>query len=246
MFSSIKIVTKSFREVLAVANKDKLIILLSLIPIIVGLILYALLGTWFFTDVWEYAKVFIEDRLGAGNLSGILSYLALAVISITLFFIINWTFVLFVSLMASPINDIISERAEKALLGVANEELLSHLKKKMGGIKFILINESKKLAFIMAITLFAFVLGLIPILSPISFILTALMFSVQFIDYSWSRHNQSFKECFADLRGNLLIYLGSGGIFLFIMSLPIINLFAFPFAVIYFTIVHHRANEKGL
>ncbi len=236
----------NFHDSLLVARRDKVIILLGLIPIMAGIILYALLGTWLFTDVWAYGNSWTNNLLGNGNLSGIFSYLILAIISVSLFFLINWTFVFFVSIISSPFNDIISERVERNIRGLINETITVAVKKNFSGLGSILLNESKKLAFIIGVTIFAFFLGLIPVLAPISFILTAIMFSVQFVDYSWSRYHLSFINCTKDIKNNFILYFISGTVFLVLMSIPIINLISFPFAVIYFSVTHYKIKEKKL
>ena len=87
------------------------------------------------------------------------------------------------------------------------------------------------------------IFGYIPILTPISILITVLLLAMGFIDYSWSRHDISFSDCKIDLRRNFLSYAIGGGVFMVIVSVPIINIIVPSLATSYFTVLWIKNNE---
>ena len=224
--------------------KDKVNFILALIPIMIGVILYITLGAWVYGSLMDQGRALIEQYISEGALGSFVYYIVATIFTILLYFVINWTFVLIVTVMASPFNDLLSSRTEKKLRG----EKLDSFTESMNIIGSTLIktlfNEIKKVSFILVLSLISFVLGYVPLLTPFSLLITVLLLSVGFIDYSWSRHRISFASCVGDLRRNLISY-GFGGTFFFILvSIPIVNLIVSPWATSYFTILWIKNNES--
>ena len=82
------------------------------------------------------------------------------------------------------------------------------------------------------------------ILAPISILIFSILMAVGFLDYSWSRKDLKFKDCLKDLKGSIFIYTLSGGMFLLLVTVPIVNLFVLPFGVVYFTVLF-TMNSKN-
>ncbi|MBT3585709.1 MAG: hypothetical protein HN509_12465 [Halobacteriovoraceae bacterium] len=235
---------KSFGEALGVFRKDKIIILFSAVPVFVGIALYYFLGDWIFTDVRAWGQGWIEGNLSAGTLGTVLTWVLTAILSIIMYFVVNFTFVLVVSIFACPFNDLISTRVEKIMGGEEPEALSITLKKVMGRALFTLINELKKVSFILILTAVAFGLSFFPILAPVSVIISAFLLAVSFLDYSWSRHTFKFSNCLGDVKNNFFTYGFSGAIFLSLITIPFVNLLALPYGVIYFTVLFSRSNGQ--
>ena len=83
-------------------------------------------------------------------------------ITILFFFAINWTFFLVVSLLASPFNDIISSRVEKKLLGQSLDGMGDEFNGFFSKIGFIIFNETKKVVFIIFLSLISLGLSFFP------------------------------------------------------------------------------------
>ena len=115
-----------------------------------------------------------------------------------------------------------------------------------GKILFTIWNETKKITVIGFFTLLAVLMSFFAILMPISFILSALLLSVQFVDYSWARHNLKMGSCLNDVRRNFLPYLGMGSIFILAVSIPIVNLVIPPLATSYYTLLWIKRNKEKL
>ena len=233
----------SFRESISIIKSDKIIILLGLIPFFIGMILYYFLSSWLFNDVLVMGKAWIESSVSSGIFGDFLGYLMTGLFSVFLFFLINWTFVILVSIIAGPFNDLISERVEKRINKETPEDLSISISRLIRDFLSIIINEVKKIGFIISVTLVAFIISWIPILVPFSFLITALLFAVEFVDYSWSRNNLTFKECLTDIKKSFLSYSIAGAMFLFIMAIPVVNIAMFPFGVIYFTVLYVFNNK---
>lgn len=233
----------SFKPSVQNIFSDKVNFILALIPILIGIILYILLGSWVFGSLMEQGSAWIEELTGEGTTGSILTYIAGIILAALLYLIVSWTFVLIVTVVASPFNDMLSRRTEKKMKGEELESFSASFT--IIGSTFFktIFNELQKISFILILSLLAFTLGYIPLLTPVSLIITVLLLAVGFVDYSWSRHNIPFKMCFTDLKSNLVNY-GFGGAFFFVLiSIPIINLIVSPWATSYFTMLWVRNNE---
>lgn len=216
----------SFFTSFSLLRKDKYILSLSIIPSLIGMILFYFLGDYFFTDLHNLLKSYISSYVDGGAwISTLLSFF----LGILFFFIVAWTFFLTVSTIASPFNDLISERVEKKnSLSPFTEQKFS-----LAHILSVLKNEVKKILFILFVSIISLVLGLF--FPPISFIIQGLLVAVTFLDYSWARHNMSVSECVADIKKSFVVYLLSGIGFMFLISIPIVNVIFLPVGVIHFT-----------
>jgi len=194
--------------------------------------------------VMAEGKALIDQYITGDTLSGIVYYLVAAIFTIMLYFLINWTFVLIISLISSPFNDMLSSRVEKIHRGQALDSFGESFTKI--GSKFFstIFNEIKKIIFIVVLSLISLVFGYIPLLTPLSVLITVLLLAIGFIDFSWSRHKLSFGSCFNDIRKHFLGYSFGGGFFFILISVPIVNLIVSPLATSYFTILWIKNNES--
>ncbi len=235
-----KYLFSSFKETTALLRKDKISMVVSLGPVLLGVLLYSVVGKYIFVDLMNVIRSWIGETIGTGFWDGILNTILIGLLSIGMYFIVTWTFILVVSLIASPFHDQLSGRMEKLVKGEVPASLTEGLWKSFQKFFQMIINEVKKISFILLMTLVAFFIGLLPILAPISICLTAILLAVGFVDYTWSRHDLSFSQCFRDIKINLLGYTISGGIFLLLLAIPIVNLFVMPYAVAYYAVFYTR------
>jgi CysZ protein len=237
-------VLSTFSSTLDIFKKDKIILMFGFIPISIGLILYAFFGNWIITDIMIKIKNWIEGFI-SNDLGSILYYIIFFSISLIFLFIVNWTFVLVVSIISSPFNDIISERVESFKNKSDLEGLPQNLKKIFKNLLKNTMNEIKKVLLIFSLTMIIlFVDIFIPFLAPLGLLLSALLLSSSFLDYSWSRHNTPFKNCVRELKNYFFIYSFSGAVFMFLFALPVINLFALPFGIVYYTLLFCEQKDQ--
>jgi CysZ protein len=217
--------------------KDKVNFTLASFPVLVGIALYAFLGRFAFTRGLDYARELINSNLTKGSFADIIYYLLVGVITVALFFLINWTFVLLISIIASPFNDLISKRVAKAEQGLEPIGLGEGFSFMFKNLIKTLLNEIKKVCLIVGLTILAVIASYIPFLTPLSLLLTALLLAAQFADYNWSRHNLTVSQCIGDMRRNFFGYSLSGAVFLFLISVPLVNIFIAPLATAYYAII---------
>ena len=180
---------------------DKVLFILTIFPVLIGLLLYVG-GFYYVMGVISAFKFgWFGSFLGLNSwLVSILSWIFKIIFGILTYFIVDWTFVLFVSLLGCMFNEYISQRVEKLSMNQKVEPLRNVFKKMKAQIVFILINESKKITFILFFTAVAFILGYI--FAPVSFIISFILVAVQFVDYTWYRKGLSFSECMEDIKKN--------------------------------------------
>lgn len=238
-------IVAAISESFGVYRKDKWIFIFSLVPLFIGAGLYSWLGSWLFNDLLTMGKAQIEQYVSSGGWSQFFFWILAGILTIGFYFLLSWTFVLVVSGLASPFNDIISNRVERAIRGEAAEQVSESFARLMKRLGHTLFNELKKIAFILILNILAFALSFVAILAPISVLISALLMAVGFLDYSWSRKNFSFGACLSDIRTSFFSYGLMGGAFLVLITIPIVNLFALPFGVVYFTVLHVHKSEQG-
>ena len=218
--------------------------MLALIPVIIGVIVYALLGGWIFNSLIPLGEQWVTSYFSNETVGDIFYYLIVGLVSVFLYLLVSWTMVLLISLIASPFNDLISSRVERLARGKEPEDLSSGFGNMIKKLIGTLLNEIKKVVMILLFTIIAFALNLLPVLVPLAFLITAILFAIQFVDYSWSRHDLASKECFRDTRRNWIPYAISGSGFLVLATIPVVNLFLPAYATSYYTVLWTNLRKK--
>lgn len=211
--------------------------LLALAPVFVGVIIYLLLGGWIFNGLIPMGEDIIGEYFSNKVIGGVFYYLLVGFMSVLIYLLVSWTLVLLISLIASPFNDLISTRVEKLMTGRKVEDLSTGMSQMLVRLTKTLFNEVKKIFMILIFTIIAFILNLLPVLVPVALFITAILFAVQFVDYSWARHDLPSKKCYQDAKKNWIPYSLSGLGFLVIATIPIVNLFLPAYATIYYTVL---------
>lgn len=227
----------NFGHSFSVYRKDKFIILLSLIPVLIGSLLYYFLGSWIYGDLLSRGRGLIDSYLSEGVIANILYYVVGGLLTVALFFIISWTFVLTISLIAAPFNDLISSRVENLLLGKKQDSVKETFLQLFSRYRSVIVNEIKKILTIVTLSLLAFVISFIPLLVPLTVLMSALLLAVEFLDYNWSRRELGLRECLGNVRRMFLSYSLAGLVFLVLITVPFLNLFVFSYGVVYFSVL---------
>lgn len=223
---------------------DKINFMLAMVPVLIGIAVYVLLGGWVFQSVIPMGEEWVSSYFVNDTLGDIFYYMIVGLMTVFIYLLVSWTMVLIISLIASPFNDLISARIERKVRGKNPEDISKGFAGLIGKLFKTLFNEIKKVIMIIFLTLIAFALNLLPILVPVAFIMTAILFAIQFVDYSWSRHDMHSKECFRDARKNWIPYAISGSGFLLIATIPIVNLFLPSYATSYYTVLWTRLTDQ--
>ncbi len=241
-----KLVFESFWRSKKRIFENRLNILLTIIPLILGILLYFVGAYFLWGPLADWSRSYIDSLLQNSIWGSFLYYFIVVLFSIAFYFLLNWTFVLVVSIIASPFSDILSERIERQELGQELGGIDQIWRKVVSGWISIVTNEIKKIALIAILGLLAFIFGQFPPLLFLSVIVSSLLLAIQFVDYSWSRHKLSFGDCVRDLKRHFIPYVLSGLIWLAIVMVPIVNLFVIPLATAYYTILWNRLTQRRL
>ncbi len=227
---------KTLSEALRVCMRDKKIILLSLAPLFLGIILYGALGFWIYDTVFQWIKHILGAWVSQENFGNMIGIILHFILILTAYFISSWAFILIVSIISSPFHDMISLRVERVVRGEEPESLKESFGKSIKRLFSIVMNEIKKIILFLFFGVTVFFLSFIPPLIPLYLLISSLLFCAGYLDYSWSRHNYPLLSCLKFLGTHILHCTFAGGLFLAIISLPFINIFIPPLAVIYFSV----------
>jgi uncharacterized protein involved in cysteine biosynthesis len=167
-----------------------------------------------------------------------------AILAIIFIFLFHTFYVMTVSLMLSPFNDYLSEKAEDFFH--KNRRLMDPLYSSIlkapaswsfGRILKVIRLEIKKFIFLGLISLLNFFLSLIPIFIPFCLLVPFFLMSFNYLNYLWSRYELPLSRIARNLRTNWIPYLISGVIFSLLLNIPLLGVLFIPFSVIYFTLL---------
>lgn len=234
-----KILLKSLNKSIELFFADKKLRMCSLVPIFLGILFYLFLGYRMWGWVQGINQYWLGKLIGLSFLSSVFTGIASLFLGVTAYFLISWTFVIFVSLVASPFNDYMSGRVEFLL---RKKETPAFEWKK---IVKIIFNELKKVFFILFFSFIAFIFTYIPYLTPLGYFFTSILLAVSFLDYNWSRHFYNLLQCYQDFKKDFLTYLLPAVIMFPLFSIPLLNLLLLPFATVYFAVLWTFLNHEG-
>ena len=236
---------KSFAPAYKLILKDKTSLLLAMTPVLIGILLYFFAGRFFFSTTLDYGNQLIAQYTTNETVGSVTGIIVGSVLSIFFFFVINWTFVMVLAVLASPFNQVLSARIEKLHLGENTLNFQETMQGFSGKIFPTVLNEVKKIFLIVLLSFLGLIFSFIPLFIPISVGITILLLATEYIDYSWSRHDIKFRDCRRDLFKNIFGYGVGGAFFMVIISVPLLNIIVPSFATSYFTILWVNNNERG-
>lgn len=238
-------VFKAFPLAINMIVRDPINLLLALIPTVVALAVYigAIAGIVMNADAFG---ILVQNYIPAQHVGWVGTVLT-TIFVIFIFLIMSWTYVIVVGIIASPFNSMLSLRIEAKLLGKATSESQNYTFKQMTfGLAQTLKDEFQKLFFIILLTGLALLLNLFPLFYPLGLFILSLLMAVQFIDYSWSRHDMRFGKCVMDTLRNSIPYAGAGLFFLVLTAIPLVNSIVPSVGTSYFTVLWLERQKKLL
>lgn len=241
-------VFKAFPVALRSIFTDPINLVLSIFPTLIALFLYAFTIVSIFRNSDRYVSL-LRGYIYTPEQATIIAKILTAILIIFVFFLMSWTFVLVVGIIAAPFNSLLSSRIEAKLM--KNMSLITDQPKAIAQMKTGMFqtfkNEAKKLVLVAIVAVVAVLLNIFPLFYPLGIILVSLLIAVQFVDYSWSRYGLSFNACLKDALKNVLPYSFSGFLFLMMVAIPVVNAFIPAFATSYFTVLWlHRQKLINL
>lgn len=225
--------------------KDPVNFFLFMIPGLLSLLIYIVAGSYALENGMQFTKVVINKYVLSQNASMFMYYFVSGLMSILLFMLVSWTFVLMVGIISAPFNSVISGRIERKILGdLPTKDKSQGFREVMAGFFGTLFNEFKKLTVIIIATVLAMGLNFIPALFPVAMVMLALIMSAQFLDYSWSRHDMGAGGCLKDLFSYFFGNIIAGAIFLLLVSIPLINVLVPAFATSFYTVLWTKRRQN--
>lgn len=241
-------VFKSFPVAFRMIFKDPVNFFLAIVPTLIALVLYCSLVVLAYKNLNWVSSIF-KDYVYTADYADFLAKILAAILIIFVFFVMSWTFIIIVGIIAAPFNSLLSSRIEKKLtshIQLSEDQAKAMEEMKLGMLQTFK-NEFKKLFFVILLGGLAFILNLFPIFYPVGMFLFALLFTIQFVDYSWSRHDMKFGSCLGDTLKNIFPYSFSGFLFILMIAIPIVNAFVPALATSYFTVLWlHRQKKINL
>ena len=206
--------------------------LFVIIPLAVNIVIFAtLIGFGY-----SYLSGLMASMLGAiPDWLGFIEWIVWPLVFLTVGLATGYLFTSVALIIASPFNSLLAEKTEELVTG---EEVpsLEGLGAALMEVPRAIIRELLKLAYYVPMALFVLILTFIPGLNGFSpllwFLLGAWMMSIQFVDYPMDNHRLGFAEVKEAVRERRLSSLGFGGMVAFCTSIPIVNFFVVPAAVV--------------
>lgn len=187
------------------------------------------------------ASYFAIDRLGEwlGQLQAWLPdwlswlyWLLMPVFAIAVLVLVGYVFSSVLSVIASPLNGLLSERVE-----AASPNFKSPPSESVGDlIKRTFSREITKIKYYLPRYVIILVVTLIPGMNAVSpFVwlwFGGWMLAIQYVDYSYDFHARSFKDVIASEKKHRFMMVGFGIVVALMLTVPVLNWFVMPAAVI--------------
>ena len=138
-------------------------------------------------------------------------------------------------IIASPFNALLAEKAEELITGKPVDSL-EGLGAALMAVPRGILREIYKLLYYVPMLLYVLLITFIPVISAVSpllwFVFGAWMMSLQFVDYPMDNHQHSFADVKEAVRSRRISSMGFGGTVALCASIPIVNFFVIPSAVV--------------
>ncbi|MCZ2722682.1 sulfate transporter CysZ [Marinomonas sp. 15G1-11] len=140
-----------------------------------------------------------------------------------------------VNILAAPFMGILAEKVEEKLTGNVIQEQIS-LAFILSIVGHSILRELQKLAYFLPRVILLFIISFIPVVNVIAPILwllfSAWMLSIQYLDYSFDNNKRNFRDMRASLRRKPILCWSFGFIVMVLLTIPLVNLFVMPLAVV--------------
>ncbi len=211
--------------------------LFVIIPLVVNIIIFgSLIGV-----TVNYVSDLMDSWLGRiPEWLGFIEWILWPLIALTLSLITGYAFTALALIISSPFNALLAEKAEELITGQSVDSL-EGFSAALIAIPRSIIREISKLLYYIPMFVFVLILSFIPAINIIApflwLLLGAWMMSIQFLDYPMDNHQLSFADVKEAARYRRLSTLGFGGGVALCASIPIVNFFVIPSAVVGATIM---------
>jgi CysZ protein len=177
----------------------------------------------------------------------ILSYFLWTLAILVTMVLVFFGFTVIGAIIASPFNDILSEKTEELLTGISNEEPFV-FKVFLSDAMQTLADESKKIIIFVLLMLFLLPLNLLPggalPYSALSILLTVFFLVVEYTGYVFSRKHQTFRDQKRFVFSHKFMMLGFGTGIMGVLAIPFLQFFCIPLGVVGATQLWHDLTSS--
>ena len=202
-----------------------------IIPLLINFTLFAGL-IWFGSSQFELFLQWLMPELPEWLQWS--EWLLWAVFAVSALLILFYVFSLLANVIASPFNGLLAEAVERHLTGEA-QDADGGWKKMLSELVPTIIDELRKLLYLVAWSLPFLLLFLIPVINlaaPFIWLaFSAWMMTVEYADYPMGNHGLRSDEQKRRLGGKRLMSLGFGGAVTLATMTPVLNFIVMPAAV---------------
>lgn len=219
--------------------------LFVIVPLAVNIVIFGSLvgfGISYLTELMDRALASIPEWLT------FIEWILWPLIWLTLSLVTGYLFTAVALIIASPFNGLLAEKAEELVTGqpVQGPEGLS------GALMLVprgIFRELSKLMYYVPMAVFVLLLSFVPVLNTVApllwFLLGAWMMSIQFVDYPVDNHQLGFGDVKEAVRSRRLSSMGFGGAVALCASIPIVNFFVVPAAVVGATLLWCKELDRA-
>jgi CysZ protein len=209
-----------------------------LVPLVINILIFGSLISWGLGNLIDWVDswmAYLPEWLS------FLAWIIWPIIGLTIALVTGYLFTAVALLIASPFNALLAEKAEELITGqpVAGLEGLGAA---LMSVPRGIFREIAKLIYYIPMALFVLIVSFIPAVNAIApllwLLLGAWMMSIQFVDYPMDNHQRSFKDVRVAVAERRLSSLGFGGMVAAFASVPVVNFFVVPAAVVGATILY--------
>jgi CysZ protein len=203
-----------------------------IVPLIINITIFgSLIGVTF-----SYLSGFMDSVLASiPAWLGFIEWILWPLMVVTVSLISGYLFTAMALIIASPFNSLLAEKAEELITG-EEVESLEGIAGALAEIPRAIVREISKLLYYVPMAVFVLILSFIPLINTAApllwFLLGAWMMSIQFVDYPMDNHKLSFGDVKEAVREYRLSSLGFGGLVAICASIPVVNFFVVPSAVV--------------
>lgn len=216
-----------------------------LFPFAINVVVFGL-GTWAFL---HYFGDLLHSLVSSPEVwyQYILYYFAAVVLALLFAVVLVFGFTAVGNLVASPFNDVLSERTEEIRSGQRNEEPFS-MKVLVGDAQMAVGNELRKIGLLILIQVGLLLINLVPVVGTVIYaigspIAVIFFLAFEYLDFTLSRKRMKFREKWRLIMDNKSACFGMGTTFFFTTIIPFVNFFVMPLAVIGATLLFVQIRQ---
>ena len=201
------------------------------IPLAINILLFAAL-IWFGASQFQVFMHWLMPELP--DWLQFLEWLFWILFGISALLILFFTFSLLANIIGGPFNELLAEAIEFQLTGERPEDA-GGMKKLLANIVPSMIDETKKLLYMVLWSIPFLILFLIPVVNIVApfiwIVFSAWMLTIEYTDYPMGNHGLRSDEQKHRLRGKRFLSLGFGGAVTIATIIPVLNFLVMPSAV---------------